>query len=162
MLNPRSCTLKFLTSLVVLVVSLALFGCGSSAGPRLPTIPVKGKLLIDGKPFGPCVLSLGATTVDPDPKLAAAAKTVTGSVKADGTFVLTTYVEGDGAPVGTYNVVISSDISKPEQLNPVPVCKPLTVDIAKSTDGKPLEIELKLESTGESSMSGNAMKTIMP
>jgi len=147
--------LKFFASIVVMIGFVVLSGCGASSGPRLPTVPVKGKLLIDGKSYGNCTVILSATTVDPDPKLAAANKSVTGVVKEDGTFVLTTYKEGDGAPAGTYEVTVASDMSDPKSvMTPVPVCKPTTVVIAKSSDGKPVEIEVKLESTGEGTSIG--------
>ena len=38
-------------------------------------------------------------------------------------------------------------------ISPVPTIKPTTVDIAK-VEGKPLELEIKLESTGQTSMMG--------
>ena len=148
--------MKFLASLVLPLTICVLVGCGGgSSGPRLPTIPAKGKLTIDGKPFGPCSLLLAATSADPDPKMAGAQHSVTALVKPDGTFVLTTYREGDGAPVGTYEVKVTSDLTDPKSaMNPVPACKPLTVEIAKSADGKPVEIELNLESSGGAATMG--------
>jgi hypothetical protein len=115
---------------------------------------VKGVLSVDGKPYGPCVVFFTSTgDASTDAKLAAAMREVTGKVKADGTFVLTTYVEGDGAIVGSYAVKIGGDTSDVANMSKVvPVCKPLAVDIQKPTDGKPLVLDLKLESTGETIM----------
>ena len=139
------------TALAVLLASIWLVGCGGDSGPlRLPTIPVKGKLTVDGKPYGPCLLTFGNLTDDPDTEKAKARGQTIAKVSADGTFVLTTYQEGDGGFPGNYQVTLSghrSDATAP--MSPYPVCKPATVEIAKSADGKPVEITVSLDSTGE-------------
>jgi hypothetical protein len=138
--------MKFSRSLFAALAVTGILGCGSSADTRVhvPTIPVKGKLLVDGKPFGPCVVYFAALNPDPDPKKSV--PTVTGQVKSDGSFVLTTYASGDGAPEGTYHVSLGADISN--ILAKVPACKPLDVEIEDS-EASPPELEIQLEATGE-------------
>ena len=92
---------------------------------RLATIPVDGKVTVDGKtPTGPFMLIL-----TPD---AAGVPTINGYVKADGTFKLTTNKPEDGAPEGSYKVTAG-----PDPLYPMttPNVKPITVQIAKPASG---------------------------
>jgi hypothetical protein len=115
-------------------------GCSGPTEKRLPTVPTKGTLQIDGKAFGPCLLQL---TIDPAKE---DMPVVNGYVKADGTFALKTYVEGDGAPAGTYQVRLNVDPMSPGVA--IPVIKPTTVQVAKPSDGKELVLDIKLEGTG--------------
>jgi len=86
--------------LLVLFCSWACFGCGS-ADERKPVFPVRGSVLVAGKPavkalvvFHPLNDS-GSKTLRPS-----------GEVAADGTFSLSTYTTGDGAPSGQYAVTV--------------------------------------------------------
>ncbi len=86
------------------VLALSLFvawGCGGSADNRKPVFPVKGKVTVAGKPaikaqvvFHPLA---GADPNTPQP---------TGQVGPDGTFTLSTYTAGDGAPAGECAVTV--------------------------------------------------------
>jgi hypothetical protein len=118
---------------------------------------VAGKLLVDGKPFGPCAISFAASSyLDPkakDPQYEMGTRTVSGTVKPDGTFTLSTYAPADGAPEGTYQVSISKDPSD-MKMEPIPVCKLKEVEIRKGAEGKPAQLDVDLESTGEKSMMG--------
>ncbi|NJO24457.1 MAG: hypothetical protein HC868_18030, partial [Sphingomonadales bacterium] len=70
--------------------------CGSS-GPKLH--PVSGKLLFDGKPIEGATLvfhPVGGGDLKPS-----------GTTKADGSFTLSTYPHGDGAPAGDYVVLVT-------------------------------------------------------
>lgn len=96
------------------------------------------------------MLTLSPTIADTDTTNTAANRTVSAIVDKDGNFSLRTYDEGDGAPPGTYKVHMTSDIGKMQP--DVPMCKPYTVDIQKTADGKPVQIEIKLESSGEQAM----------
>jgi hypothetical protein len=84
----------------LLAVSLA--GCGSAGKPEV--VPAGGKVM-----FNKTTPPVGALVVF-HPTDPAFEKQIGGKpfakVKDDGTFVLTTYAEGDGAPAGEYNVTI--------------------------------------------------------
>jgi len=121
------------------LVGLAI-GCGGGAGEgRVPTIPVKGKLFVDGKPLGPVLMNLSCNP--PNEKI----PVINAYVKADGTFVLKTYEDGDGAPEGKYDVRLTMDPMSPGN---VPQIKPATVEIKKPASGT-LDLEVKLEGTGQ-------------
>ncbi|MHB0960594.1 MAG: hypothetical protein ACYC0X_32330 [Pirellulaceae bacterium] len=130
-----------------LVVSLAVgwmlcvLGCGSKGG-TIPTIPVEGKVTVDGKaPAGPFRLVFMSEAAD--------IPTINGNVKADGTFTLTTNKPDDGAPEGTYTVTAGPDSLSPAT---TPNVKPTTVKIAKPESGSVLTLELNLESAGPGGM----------
>ncbi len=134
---------------ILLLAALALTampGCGPrDTRYHAPTIRVKGKLLVDGKPYGPCVIYFCATKQDAD--TTKWIPTVTGHVKDDGSFELTTYAEGDGAPVGTYAVSLGSEAAN--LLAKLPECKPLDVEIQnQKPDVKSVDVEVKLVSGG--------------
>src|SRR5262245_26228369 len=82
---------------VVAVGCLALAGCGAD-GP--PLHPVTGKVLVDGKPAEHATVTFhpaGGGADAPKPRA---------TVKADGSFALTTHTTGDGAPAGEYAVTV--------------------------------------------------------
>ena len=67
------------------------------------TTPVHGKLLVDGKPVKDIFVYLipkGSKMPKGEPP---AHRTL---VKADGSFAITTYLEGDGAPAGEYVICL--------------------------------------------------------
>lgn len=82
--------------------------CGRSKIPeiqgKLPVFPVKGKLLLDGKPLANANLVFHPTT--PLPKDASQILP-RGRTSEDGDFTLTTYSDNDGAPAGKYRVTVS-------------------------------------------------------
>ena len=97
-MRTRSST-SWLTALALSLI--AVCGCGGSAEDRTPVFPAKGKVTVAGKAaeraqvvFHP-VADAGPNTPRP-----------TGVVGADGTFTLSTYTEGDGAPAGEYVVTV--------------------------------------------------------
>lgn len=76
---------------------LVLVGCGPD-GPKL--YPVTGKVLVDGKPAEHATLTfhpVGGGADAPRPRA---------TVKADGSYALTTTTTGDGAPAGDYAVTV--------------------------------------------------------
>jgi hypothetical protein len=89
-------TLKSLTVMIVLLGACS--GCGMSAGANLALIPVKGKVTYKGRP-----LAQGSVTFESQDS----GKRATGKLQADGTFVLSTYKEGDGVVAGDHSVIIS-------------------------------------------------------
>ena len=139
-------------------LSVMVVGCGGSGeAPRLPTVPVKGIVYVDDKPFGPCTVQFSPLDAESaDAAKAAAVRMAKGDAKSDGTFILSTYKENDGAPVGSYKVSLAAapqtfkpgDTSMPTS-EPVPICEPLTVEVVKTSDGKPQQLEIKLKGTGQ-------------
>ena len=118
-----------LLSLVIVQVSV---GCGPGGPPRLATIKVTAKLLVDDKPFGPAQISLSPTE---------AARTklpnATGTVAKDGAVTLSSYQGSVGIVPGTYSVsLISADASMQ-----IPSVVPATVEIKQSDTS--VEIHLK-------------------
>jgi|GEM_PF-2484166 len=89
------------------VFMLALTGCGgdeASGGKRtVTTVPASGVLTLDDKPFGPIHIDLL-----PLKKAGDNVRTAKANVNSDGTFVLGTYEESDGAAPGNYRVVLGN------------------------------------------------------
>jgi hypothetical protein len=89
-------------ALLAVVLACASGGCGSGGKPD--AVPAGGKVV-----FNKTVPPVGALVVfhptDPAAEKRIGGKPF-GKVKDDGTFVLTTYSEGDGAPPGEYGVTI--------------------------------------------------------
>ncbi len=84
------------------ILILAFPGCGGGSG-ELQLAPVKGKVIYNGQPvtsgsihFRPIAVS-GA-------KEGTQGKPASGQIQSDGTFVLTTFRQGDGAIVGKHEV----------------------------------------------------------
>ena len=87
-----------------LVAALGLLpaGCSGSRGDRLPTYPVTGHLVVQGKPAEGARVQLTAVG---DVKLLGLCPHAT--VDRDGSFRLTTYKTGDGAPAGRYALTVT-------------------------------------------------------
>lgn len=88
---------------VILSALVGVIGCGSGGSGQLPVVKVKGTVYLDEKPHGAGVVTLTPTGAgegkDPRPVIG-------GTIKDDGTYTLTTYNTGDGAPVGEYSAVL--------------------------------------------------------
>jgi len=80
-----------------LCLALLAAGCGASGAT---TAPVKGKVTAGGQP-----VTGGEITLTPSEELKATI--AGGTVQADGTFVLTTSSQGDGAAIGMHDVSYS-------------------------------------------------------
>jgi hypothetical protein len=87
---------------------LATMGCGRPAY-QLETAPVRGKVTLDGRP-----LPSGYVVVP-----TSRGRMASGKIQPDGTFVLTTYDEGDGAQVGSHPVVVNE--VPPDEFSSVPI-----------------------------------------
>jgi hypothetical protein len=91
------------TPVVVAAVVAAAFlqGCGEKKpdGPRVPTFPVVGQLLVDGKPPDFLAVNLEPQFDKPGVIPASAAFT-----DKDGKFAVSTFETGDGAPPGKYKL----------------------------------------------------------
>ena len=89
------------------IISLALFFCACSSGSssnetRKPVHPVRGQLVVGGKPAGGAFVFFvpvneAPNPTDPRPRA---------QVREDGSFDVCMYRENDGAPVGEYIVTI--------------------------------------------------------
>lgn len=85
---------------LLLLVATICSGCGKEPPKvnRKETIPVKGKVLVDGKPGEQlsiqCITLSGADKTNPTSS--------TGSIDGEGNLVLSTYEIGDGVPEGEY------------------------------------------------------------
>jgi hypothetical protein len=85
----------------LLLAAVVILGCGSKE-QRVPVFPVKGGVFANGKPAEKALVIFHPLS-DADPK----APRPTGEVAADGSFTLSTYTAGDGAPAGEYAVTVS-------------------------------------------------------
>jgi hypothetical protein len=86
----------------VAVLALALGGCSGSKVGRPPTYPVRGRLFVGDRPAAGARVQLTAAG---DPKLIGLCPHAT--VEPDGSFRLTTFKTGDGAPAGTYALTLT-------------------------------------------------------
>lgn len=92
--------MKEQTGLVLIVAAVAIAGCGG-ASDRLPVIPTRGLVIVDGKPAVGALLIFHP--VEGTPKLPVKARA---RVHPDGTFVAESYDAGDGVPAGEYIVTV--------------------------------------------------------
>lgn len=123
-----------------MAVCLATTGCGSK---RLPLAPVEGTVHYRGKP-----LESGSVTF-----LSAAGPVAVGEIQKDGRFRLTTYHDGDGAPLGTHQVSVGcfreptaaerAKAAGSEPLGPIPVIP--RKYLAPSTSGLTAEVKSQNE-----------------
>lgn len=82
-------------SVPLLIVMGVVAGCGRS--DRLPTARVTGTVTLDGKP-----LQSGSVIFEP----VDGRRLAKGSIRSDGSFVLGTYRQGDGAVPGRHRVAV--------------------------------------------------------
>jgi hypothetical protein len=94
--------------LVAFLVAAVFAGCSKKAvpikGAQLPVFPVKGKLVMDGKPMAAALI-----VFNPVVKFPAGTAQLHPHATADenGEFTVSTYGAGDGAPAGDYKITIS-------------------------------------------------------
>lgn len=86
--------------LISLAASITLASCSAEEG-RVPVVPVYGALFVEGEPAAGALVIFHAVT-ETEPKTT----NPNGRVQADGSFQLTTYESGDGAPAGDYIVTV--------------------------------------------------------
>ena len=95
----RSALATFGLAAFLLLLACGASGCGSSDRPYVaPTLPVKGKITYNGKP-----LTQGNITFEP----VGFGRDASGGIQPDGTFVLTTFKDGDGAVAGVHRVAVT-------------------------------------------------------
>lgn len=93
---------------VVIAASLGLYVCGCGGGAEsFDVAPVKGKVLCNGQPVtSGTILFAPVAKGEKDSK---PGKTGSGSIESDGTFVISTYKEGDGAVIGKHKITAGTD-----------------------------------------------------
>jgi hypothetical protein len=91
---------KFTRCLFGLAWGLFVAGCGGEQHP--PVFPVRGVLVFDGKPAPQAVVVFTPLGAKPDEPTISPR----GVVREDGSFEMSTYKAGDGAPVGRYKVSV--------------------------------------------------------
>lgn len=97
----QSCKRCYLIVLMLIIVSCsAMVGCAASSG--VPVFPASGKLTVNGEPAKGAIVGLHPVNGDFDQQGTRPA----GKVLDDGTFVISTYKIGDGAPAGEYRASI--------------------------------------------------------
>jgi hypothetical protein len=94
----------------MLLLIVALCGCTGGA-EKFNVAPVKGKVLCDGKPVPEGIVQFAPVAKGSNPRTG---KTGIAEIQPDGTFVVSTYLEGDGVVIGRCRVTTgSSDPDKP-------------------------------------------------
>jgi hypothetical protein len=91
---------------------------GAPSKGRKPVQVVQGKVVLDGKPVADALIALYAPDMKDGKKMKRVAD---GLSEPDGTFALSTYLAGDGAPTGEYIVtVVQRDYPFDESHKPAP------------------------------------------
>ncbi len=132
----------------LLIAIPLLSGCGGGEAPAAwPTVPTKGTLLLDGKPFGPAQLTFNPRNNEmPAPSAV---------VDSSGNFVVTTFKKGDGAPAGVFRVSLTNDPTANTPAHPQiyndSQSSPLTATV-ESTG--PNDLKLEMNSTAGPSTAG--------
>jgi hypothetical protein len=97
-------------SWATLSLLLALFFVGAGCREReqrVPVFPVRGAVFADGKPAAKALVIFHPVNGAAAPAADVDAPRPTGEVAADGSFSLSTYTAGDGAPAGEYTITVS-------------------------------------------------------
>jgi hypothetical protein len=120
---------------ILIVITNLLLGCSKSA---FEVVPVQGKVTIDGQ-----VMSKGRVVFAPIGKSGGidAGKPAFGVIQSDGTYILRTYQDDDGAIVGDHTVTIYDTGESPKfarlllpKHHTVAVDEDNRIDIAITTD----------------------------
>ena len=95
-------------ALALLTIPLLAAGCGGAGEAHTPVHPVRGTVLLDGKPFARAtVIFQPAAPQGKSPEDPASASRVA-ETDDQGRFALSTYQADDGAPAGEYVVTVNS------------------------------------------------------
>jgi hypothetical protein len=101
MQGKKMCWTSSLRTGLFVWCALGLFTCGCSPSNRTPVYPVRGQVLLNGKPLARAVIVLhGESTATKDLRPSA-------QTDSDGRFLLTSFETGDGAPAGAYQVSLT-------------------------------------------------------
>lgn len=91
-------------TVLVIIVGLNGGGCGSSTTKELATFPVTGLIKVNGKSPERAEIRLKPRVPLEDPKRRSVEPYAI--VESDGSFQVSTYQDGDGAPPGEYAVTV--------------------------------------------------------
>ncbi len=87
----------------VVLFLLAVPACGGPDAPMQTTVKVTGRVLLDGQPAA----GVDVRLIPLDKSQFKLNETPLGHADADGRVVFATYYAGDGAPKGTYKVIVA-------------------------------------------------------
>jgi FlaG/FlaF family flagellin (archaellin) len=99
---------------LVIVGGLVLSGCGGGGGPKKAAVyKVTGKITFQGAPLPRAIVTFSPKDVEqPAIYVGQNARPVAFGMTDDkGEFILTTYIDGDGAAAGNYGVVVTKAAS---------------------------------------------------
>ena len=96
----RSPALAWAIGLAATIGFVLMAACWQRGEPRETVFPVEGVILADGRKFEGAAVTFYPRNAPP------LARRPAGRVGPDGTFRLTTYEAGDGAPIGQYVVTV--------------------------------------------------------
>ncbi len=130
---------------------ILITGCGDDGEfSRLNVYPVEGKVTFKGSPADGAIVTLHPT------QDSLSALRPSGKIGTDGSFKITTYEQGDGAPVGSYKVTVqlfklpanADDVRPGRSVLPAKYASPktsgLTVEVTEAVNGAnvvpPIEI----------------------
>ncbi|HQZ66277.1 MAG TPA: hypothetical protein PLY87_14410 [Planctomycetaceae bacterium] len=132
-----------------LTMLLSVMGCGEEVNERLPPVlPVTGIVLLGDKAVEGATVTFFGSGAD--------ARTAFAKTDATGKFALTTFKNGDGAPVGQYAITVTKvESSEPDENGVVPPDKQLLPErygdlgtsplTAQVTEPGPNDVKLILE-----------------
>jgi hypothetical protein len=100
-ISPKLISVRRVTAAAgLLMIVLPLVGCGQNGAERVPVHPVMGAIQFRGQPVGGAFVALHPRTPTdgvPGPRA---------TVAKDGSFAVSTYDGGDGAPEGEYVLTV--------------------------------------------------------
>lgn len=134
---------KYVSRLLVLALVPALLGLAGCSETQLPVFPVTGQVKYKGKPAAGATVVLFNTNAENTNDVAPS-----GVVKDDGSFEITVYEPGDGAPQGDYIATVQwrklvtgagGSAAGPNVL-PAKYANPKTSPIKLSVAGGPVQV----------------------
>ncbi|MBA2115430.1 hypothetical protein [Bremerella alba] len=103
--------LKRYYTLALFILVLSILGCTPSDQPQ--AYPTSGVVLFQGEPMK------GGGAISFVPSSSLQGKAAGGEIRKDGTFVMSTYADGDGSIAGKFRVMIVQSVSQePEMITP--------------------------------------------
>lgn len=135
-----------LLSALLLLAAMPLTGCSKKNADQLPVHPVAGQVTYNGKP------AAGAMVVFHPKNPVGKELKPNARVDQQGNYSLSTYSDGDGAPVGEYTVTVvlrqlvkkDGDFEVGPNVLPVQVSSPTTSKIAAQVAEGPNTVPIKI------------------